>query len=103
MSVYAARTRRCTTSSAPAVGDGAEVVLDVARLTDVPPRDGHHDEVAEQQDERPCPAVGGTVEHPDEHRPGAGEQVAGALGLSLIHISEPTRRTPISYAVFCLN
>ena len=24
----------------------------------------------------------------------------GAL-LSLIHISEPTRRTPISYAVFC--
>src|SRR5665647_1870210 len=25
-----------------------------------------------------------------------------ALGLSLIHISEPTRRTPISYAVFCL-
>src|SRR5665647_462173 len=25
-----------------------------------------------------------------------------AYGLSLIHISEPTRRTPISYAVFCL-
>src|SRR5665647_3112097 len=25
----------------------------------------------------------------------------GALTLSLIHISEPTRRTPISYAVFC--
>src|SRR5664279_6028877 len=24
----------------------------------------------------------------------------GMLGLSLIHISEPTRRTPISYAVF---
>src|SRR5665647_3654537 len=24
-----------------------------------------------------------------------------ALDLSLIHISEPTRRTPISYAVFC--
>src|SRR5665647_485192 len=24
-----------------------------------------------------------------------------ALALSLIHISEPTRRTPISYAVFC--
>src|SRR5664279_6169504 len=23
------------------------------------------------------------------------------LALSLIHISEPTRRTPISYAVFC--
>src|SRR5664279_5919133 len=25
-----------------------------------------------------------------------------SLNLSLIHISEPTRRTPISYAVFCL-
>ena len=25
------------------------------------------------------------------------------LTLSLIHISEPTRRTPISYAVFCLK
>src|SRR5665647_3792893 len=29
---------------------------------------------------------------------------AGCLStLSLIHISEPTRRTPISYAVFCLK
>src|SRR5664279_67204 len=27
----------------------------------------------------------------------------GAYGLALIHISEPTRRTPISYAVFCLK
>src|SRR5665647_3160268 len=27
----------------------------------------------------------------------------GGLSLSLIHISEPTRRTPISYAVFCLK
>src|SRR5680860_330824 len=27
--------------------------------------------------------------------------IAGTL--SLIHISEPTRRTPISYAVFCLK
>src|SRR5665647_3755747 len=25
------------------------------------------------------------------------------VNLSLIHISEPTRRTPISYAVFCLK
>ena len=25
------------------------------------------------------------------------------ISLSLIHISEPTRRTPISYAVFCLK
>src|SRR5680860_548036 len=28
---------------------------------------------------------------------------AGRGELSLIHISEPTRRTPISYAVFCLK
>src|SRR5680860_1841860 len=27
----------------------------------------------------------------------------GLVYLSLIHISEPTRRTPISYAVFCLK
>src|SRR5665647_3710259 len=27
----------------------------------------------------------------------------GDYNLSLIHISEPTRRTPISYAVFCLK
>src|SRR5664279_2945946 len=32
-----------------------------------------------------------------------GSSDAGVLGLSLIHISEPTRRTPISYAVFCLK
>src|SRR5665647_2400569 len=30
-------------------------------------------------------------------------QLPDALYLSLIHISEPTRRTPISYAVFCLK
>ena len=29
--------------------------------------------------------------------------ISHAEGLSLIHISEPTRRTPISYAVFCLK
>src|SRR5665647_1732276 len=28
---------------------------------------------------------------------------ASAHYISLIHISEPTRRTPISYAVFCLK
>ena len=30
-------------------------------------------------------------------------EYASMLNLSLIHISEPTRRTPISYAVFCLK
>ena len=29
--------------------------------------------------------------------------IGAALDLSLIHISEPTRRTPISYAVFCFG
>src|SRR5680860_1653792 len=35
-----------------------------------------------------------------------GKKIEGAskvFDLSLIHISEPTRRTPISYAVFCLK
>ena len=31
------------------------------------------------------------------------EELYFQLDLSLIHISEPTRRTPISYAVFCLK
>ena len=40
-------------------------------------------------------AANKTVDHP---------LILGAgWGLSLIHISEPTRRTPISYAVFCLK
>ena len=29
--------------------------------------------------------------------------IFSAKELSLLHISEPTRRTPISYAVFCLK
>ena len=29
--------------------------------------------------------------------------ITPVFNLSLIHISEPTRRTPISYAVFCLK
>src|SRR5665647_2241366 len=42
----------------------------------------------------------------DRHVGGAGvllDVVQRLLDLSLIHISEPTRRTPISYAVFCLK
>src|SRR5680860_882570 len=35
--------------------------------------------------------------------PGVVESFAHYVCLSLIHISEPTRRTPISYAVFCLK
>ena len=32
-----------------------------------------------------------------------GDDIPRFLNLSLIHLSEPTRRTPISYAVFCLK
>src|SRR5664279_5079435 len=38
-----------------------------------------------------------------DHRHPPGRAAAGRHELSLIHISEPTRRTPISYAVFCLK
>ena len=42
-----------------------------------------------------------------EYLPGQFDQRADSaeqcVKLSLIHISEPTRRTPISYAVFCLK
>src|SRR5680860_871565 len=68
-------------------------------------------------------AVGAPVRHRPGHRPddlllgaphasadpahaqtpGRRTTTRGGLTLSLIHISEPTRRTPISYAVFCLK
>ena len=51
---------------------------------------------------------------PEQHLEKRGQSMAYKLNvtehadelldnLSLIHISEPTRRTPISYAVFCLK
>src|SRR5680860_1711953 len=39
----------------------------------------------------------------DDGRSARADHPLSALHLSLIHISEPTRRTPISYAVFCLK
>src|SRR5680860_1779750 len=39
------------------------------------------------------------IPHRDIHQTAVGP----VQQLSLIHISEPTRRTPISYAVFCLK
>src|SRR5665647_1224809 len=40
----------------------------------------------------------------DKDRPKKQRHTAKRIyDLSLIHISEPTRRTPISYAVFCLK
>src|SRR5665213_2633903 len=38
-----------------------------------------------------------------EHAPYKINIAAGEYGLSLIHISEPTRQAEISYAVFCLK
>src|SRR5665809_83536 len=54
----------------------------------------------------PCRAAG--CGEPRGHPGGAGATVEGGLdtgaqGLSLIHISEPTRLRRISYAVFCLK
>src|SRR5664279_5272869 len=49
---------------------------------------------------------GGTRMPAVSRQPDAGDVAHGSwtlFDLSLIHISEPTRRTPISYAVFCLK
>src|SRR5664279_6167515 len=51
-------------------------------------------------DPGPMPAV--FIRAPVVESIGADVEVLGRV-LSLIHISEPTRRTPISYAVFCLK
>src|SRR5665647_598887 len=52
---------------------------------------------------RPCRIVRGAILRSIDQRP-LGLELGGTLqDLSLIHISEPTRRTPISYAVFCLK
>src|SRR5664279_5827918 len=50
-------------------------------------------------------AVMGMPSLADAPRPGRPPvyDLQAQLLLSLIHISEPTRRTPISYAVFCLK
>src|SRR5665647_3300139 len=48
---------------------------------------------------RAAPAAGPAAVHQFAH----GRYGDRPKGLSLIHISEPTRRTPISYAVFCLK
>src|SRR5665647_3517398 len=59
-----------------------------------------------------CLQVEGVTQRPDFQGPRCDRWVStrrprprcpDPLQLSLIHISEPTRRTPISYAVFCLK
>src|SRR5665647_3819562 len=50
--------------------------------------------------------VNESIERTDKRsnfRGGDSDRRGGGENLSLIHISEPTRRTPISYAVFCLK
>ena len=50
-------------------------------------------------------AAGAIAKKVLEKKLGKKFKISGAVTqlLSLIHISEPTRRTPISYAVFCLK
>src|SRR5664279_6017544 len=53
-----------------------------------------------------CASPGGLWGEPAQQRKqliGGARLAEVAFHLSLIHISEPTRRTPISYAVFCLK
>src|SRR5680860_1850140 len=64
--------------------------------------------LAEKRDEKSC--VLGVTHQPVEAIRDKPVFLAGTMQfapslqeLSLIHISEPTRRTPISYAVFCLK
>src|SRR5665647_1913852 len=45
---------------------------------------------------------GGVQLSPDTQQGACSGYAYADKSLSLIHISEPTRRTPISYAVFCL-
>src|SRR5680860_1514401 len=47
--------------------------------------------------------LGAQYEIVEREGDGLGVAFRGIYELSLIHISEPTRRTPISYAVFCLK
>ena len=58
--------------------------------------------VWETAETRPCHLASAARRAAARADPHAGKALA-AEGLSLIHISEPTRRTPISYAVFCLK
>src|SRR5665647_3308138 len=69
----------------------AMVTPGVAPRAETRARESHNEW---DQHERPVTA-------PDHQRGCAGDdRHRTARGLSLIHISEPTRRTPISYAVF---
>src|SRR5664279_5970606 len=53
--------------------------------------------------DEPGPESPGDVVFPDQETSIWTKDRKAGQYLSLIHISEPTRRTPISYAVFCLK
>src|SRR5680860_1695691 len=76
------------------------VHADVAHTRIPPPADQNIPPVRENAEES-VSVSDGNKSHPRGTIGPPGERVADAL--SLIHISEPTRRTPISYAVFCLK
>ena len=70
------------------------VVSESCGLSDVYPKSKFPDARIDAYLFTPCGfSANGVVPAPDGNAP----------TLSLIHISEPTRRTPISYAVFCLK
>src|SRR5680860_1773300 len=56
--------------------------------------------VQQRNQEYPTPTLQVLSAHSAQTQPAGSWPIQG---LSLIHISEPTRRTPISYAVFCLK
>src|SRR5665647_3883288 len=58
---------------------------------------------SEIESRSPFPSQEATREKSDVYFPTELHIVNTPSFLSLIHISEPTRRTPISYAVFCLK
>src|SRR5665647_3763986 len=67
-------------------------------LSDLPAEGRHHHRIDQLWQEARKPMI--------EHFPSEKADLAAVgnvINLSLIHISEPTRRTPISYAVFCLK
>src|SRR5664279_6088626 len=61
--------------------------------------DAFHAHYAGRQLRAQQACIGGFVSEPSHGRQPSVDRTGC---LSLIHISEPTRRTPISYAVFCL-
>ena len=78
-----------------AVNMGAEAIMDLSSHGNTQP--------FRQKLTHECPVMIGTVPVYDSVIHYQRDLATLTAQLSLIHISEPTRRTPISYAVFCLK